>query len=360
MDVALAMARQGLGATAPNPSVGAVVVDEDCGKILGRGVTQRGGRPHAEPEALRAAGSNARGKTLYVTLEPCSHHGKTPPCVSVILEAGIQRVVCGVTDPDPRVSGRGLKQLSEAGVSVDRGVRLEDARWVTRGHILRVSERRPFVQLKLAVGADGRIAEGQADRPVWVTSPQARAHGHLLRAQADAILIGAGTLRTDNPTLTCRLPGLDDRSPHRVVLLGSTNIADKRHIFGDEQRHRVTVFCGSNDVERVVRQKISPQVETKVAQTVGGSIWLPSVLERLAQEGVTRLLVEGGPAIWRAFSQAGLVDEVVLYHAKPSGERKDGSPDISRVVAQYLPGSNLSVRSLRQIGEDYVIGLRPA
>ncbi|MEL7303388.1 MAG: bifunctional diaminohydroxyphosphoribosylaminopyrimidine deaminase/5-amino-6-(5-phosphoribosylamino)uracil reductase RibD, partial [Pseudomonadota bacterium] len=186
MQIALTMAERGLGLTAPNPSVGAVLWRPDLRQIVGRGTTQPGGRPHAEPVAIAAAGDLARGATMAVTLEPCSHTGRSPPCVNAILKAGVARVIVAIPDPDARVSGRGIAGLVAAGVDVVRpSANLADrAAWITRGHILRVTERRPFIRLKMAVGPEGSIAEGNSGTPTWVTSPAARASGHLLRAMA--------------------------------------------------------------------------------------------------------------------------------------------------------------------------------
>ncbi|MEZ5856378.1 MAG: bifunctional diaminohydroxyphosphoribosylaminopyrimidine deaminase/5-amino-6-(5-phosphoribosylamino)uracil reductase RibD [Hyphomicrobiaceae bacterium] len=217
MAIAVRMARRGLGTTAPNPSVGAVIADEMTGEVIARGWTQAGGRPHAEKEALRRAGDRARGKTMYVTLEPCAHTGRTPTCADALVTAGIKRLVCAIPDPNPVVSGRGFAQLRAAGIEVDVGYLAEDARWVTLGHIKRQTEERPFVQLKMALDARGRVAAGDG-APVWVTGPEARAYAHLLRARADAILVGSGTVLADDPELTCRLPGLAHRSPDRIVL----------------------------------------------------------------------------------------------------------------------------------------------
>jgi diaminohydroxyphosphoribosylaminopyrimidine deaminase / 5-amino-6-(5-phosphoribosylamino)uracil reductase len=191
MDVALRMARRGLGNTAPNPAVGAIVVDETTGEIIARGWTQPGGRPHAEKEALRRAGARARGLTMYLTLEPCAHTGRNPTCADAMTSSGLKRVVCAIPDPNPIISGRGFEQLADAGVVVEVGVGAEDARWITLGHILCQTEKRPFVQIKMALDANHRIALGDG-APVWVTSPEARAYAHLLRAEADAILVGAG------------------------------------------------------------------------------------------------------------------------------------------------------------------------
>ena len=218
MSVALTMARRALGTVAPNPAVGAVVADTETGELIARGMTQPGGRPHAETEALKRAGDRARGKTVYVTLEPCAHFGKTPPCADALISSGVKRVVVGIEDPDSRTAGQGIARLRAAGIEVETGLMADEARWVTLGHILRVTEQRPFVQLKLALAADGSLPRGHDGKPAWVTSPEARARGHLMRAKADAILVGSGTVRDDDPELTCRLPGLEAQSPIRVVL----------------------------------------------------------------------------------------------------------------------------------------------
>ncbi|MBN9580490.1 MAG: bifunctional diaminohydroxyphosphoribosylaminopyrimidine deaminase/5-amino-6-(5-phosphoribosylamino)uracil reductase RibD, partial [Afipia sp.] len=215
MKLALALGRRGQGRTWPNPAVGAVVVKD--GVIVGRGWTQPGGRPHAEPEALKRAGAAARGATLYVTLEPCSHFGKSPPCADAIIAAGIARVVSAIEDPNPDVAGQGHARLRAAGIAVDVGLCAEEAGRDHAGHLLRVREHRPFVVLKLAVSADDRIAAA-GHRPVAITGEAARARVHLLRAQSDALLIGIGTALADDPLLTCRLPGMAARSPVRVVL----------------------------------------------------------------------------------------------------------------------------------------------
>jgi len=217
MGLALRLARRMLGNTAPNPAVGAVIADPASGELIASGWTQPGGRPHAEADSLRRAGSRAYGQTLYVTLEPCSHHGRTPPCADALVAAGIRRVVCAVEDPDPRVSGQGLARLRQAGVAVEVGVLAEEARWMAAGHILRMTANRPFVQLKLALSSNGLLARGDG-RPRWVSGPEARAFGHLLRARADAVLVGRRTVLDDDPELTCRLPGLMDLSPRRIVL----------------------------------------------------------------------------------------------------------------------------------------------
>src|SRR6266540_1818905 len=223
MALALALGRRGLGRTWPNPAVGAVVVrDDGAGPVIvGRGWTQPGGRPHAETQALARAGSAARGATLYVTLEPCSHHGKTPPCADAIIAAGIARVVSAMVDPNPEVAGAGHWRLAEAGITVEVGLGAEQARRVHAGHIRRVEDRRPHVILKLAVSADGKVA-GSDRHPVAVTGEAARALVHLMRSRSDALLTGIGTVLADDPLLTCRLPGMS--SPVRIVLDGTLRL----------------------------------------------------------------------------------------------------------------------------------------
>jgi diaminohydroxyphosphoribosylaminopyrimidine deaminase/5-amino-6-(5-phosphoribosylamino)uracil reductase len=307
MAVALGLARRVLGTTAPNPAVGAVIVEDATGEMIARGWTQPGGRPHAEAHVLARAGANARGKTMYVTLEPCSHHGRTPPCADAIRRAGIRRVVCAIEDPNPEISGKGFASLRQAGIAVETGVCAEEARWMAGGHILRMTQGRPFVQLKLAVSADELIAPGDG-QPRWVTSEQARAYAHLLRARADAILIGRQTVEDDDPQLTCRLPGLDQRSPRRYVL-------DTR--FRTAQASKLASSAGSVPVTLIgALDAPVPDLPTSVAirrvAMAAGGLSLHGVLAALHADGITRLLVEGGPHVAGSFIAAGLVDEAVI------------------------------------------------
>lgn len=351
MAVALRLGARGLGCTAPNPSVGAVVVDPLTGEVLGRGWTQPGGRPHAEPEALRRAGPRARGATLYVTLEPCSHHGKTPPCADAIVAAGIARVVCGIEDPDPRVAGRGLDRLRAAGIAVTTGVLRRQAFRLTEGHILRVSQRRPFIQVKLATGPDGAVPRG-AGAPTWVTGPEARARGHLLRARADAILVGHGTVRDDDPELTCRLPGLEHRSPVRVVLASDAVLPPSAKLMATAREIPLWVACAP-DASVEARARITAAGGRVVPlPVVEGRLWLPGLCEDLVAQGVTRLLVEGGPAVWRAMSDHGLVDEAVLFQASPSAV----SPEAA--LARYIDTTHLDAVETRTLATDRMVVFR--
>ena len=331
MQIALAMARRGLGLTAPNPSVGAVIADEKTGEVISRAVTAPGGRPHAETIAIRDAGERAKGATIYVTLEPCSHQGKTGPCAEAIIAAGLKRAVVAIEDPDPRVAGRGLDRLRAAGLEVVRGIGAEDARWLTRGHIVRVTERRPFITLKLALDSDGSVPRGTGSAPRFVTSPDARAHGHLLRAEADAILVGSGTMHADNPELTCRLPGLSGMSPVRVILSRGLDFSPEARLFDDAREVPVLCIAGAG-VEKSKKAALEARgVEVIEAETVGGTLWLPAVLEALVARGITRLLVEGGPKVWREFAAHALFDEVTLYIA---GGAASSNERLAREFAQ--------------------------
>ncbi|HSR82540.1 MAG TPA: bifunctional diaminohydroxyphosphoribosylaminopyrimidine deaminase/5-amino-6-(5-phosphoribosylamino)uracil reductase RibD [Hyphomicrobiaceae bacterium] len=310
MEQALWLARRMLGRTAPNPAVGAVIADETTGEVITRGWTQEGGRPHAEGHALARAGAGARGQTMYVSLEPCSHHGRTPPCAEAIVTAGMRRVVCAIEDPNPEIAGRGLAVLRRAGIAVDLGLCAEEARWMAAGHILRMTQDRPFVQLKIAVSGDGLIAPGDG-APRWVTGPEARQFAHILRARADAILVGRRTVADDNPELTCRLPGLERRSPRRVVLDAHFRTPPSARMLESAGRVPVTIF-GETGMSAPSYPK---GVEVRrMPPGPDGRLSLAVALESLAAEGITRVLVEGGPTIAEAFLKADLVDEVVIGH----------------------------------------------
>ncbi|MGO4684048.1 bifunctional diaminohydroxyphosphoribosylaminopyrimidine deaminase/5-amino-6-(5-phosphoribosylamino)uracil reductase RibD [Hyphomicrobium sp. 2TAF46] len=347
MAVALRMAERGLGATWPNPSVGAVIANEQTGELIARARTANRGRPHAETTAIATAGDKARGATIYVTLEPCSHYGQTGPCADAIVASGLKRAVVAIEDPDPRVAGRGLDRLRDAGIEVVRGVGAAKARWITRGHVVRITERRPFVSLKLALDANGDIARGSGTQPVWVTGERSRAHAMVLRSEFDAILVGAATVRDDDPELTCRLPGLFDRSPVRVVLSRSLDLPVEAKLFQSAAKVPVWLLTGHGgdaDKKSAIAASGTDIIESGV---VGNTLWLPSIMEALVARGITRLLVEGGPAIWRSFANASLADEIVLYMAgKPT------DVDAQNAVARWLGPLGTTVVERRAIGTD--------
>ena len=311
MALALALGRRGHGRSWPNPAVGAVVVKD--GVIVGRGWTQPGGRPHAEPEALSRAGEAARGATLYVTLEPCSHIGKSPPCADAIIAAGIARVVSAIEDPNPEVAGQGHAKLRAAGISVDIGLAAAEAAHDHAGHFRRIRDKRPHVILKLAVSSDDKI--GAAGRkPVAISGEAAKARVHLLRAQSDAILVGIGTVLADDPLLTCRLPGMEARSPVRVVLDRSLRIPGASRLIHSARETPLWVMT-SNISEAPAAMKLGAagaQVIRVATTSTPPRLDLPGVLHALAGKGITRLLVEGGARVASSFVASGLVDEVWL------------------------------------------------
>ena len=317
MELALTLGRRGLGNTWPNPAVGAVIVKD--GEILGRGWTQPSGRPHAETEALKRAGRPARGGTLYVTLEPCSHHGKTPPCVDAVIRAGIARVVSALEDPNPEVAGQGHAKLRERGVAVDIGLCGEAAVRANTGHIRRIRDHRPHVLLKLALSVDGK-AGAAGRKPVAITGAEARERVFQMRAMHDAILVGIGTVMSDDPALTCRLPGMAERSPVRVVLDAKLRVPMPSGVVATARETKTWVFGApgaSKIAEEVLRQK---NVEVFRVPAVDGRLDLAEVLKVLAGEGITRLMVEGGPTVAASFVRADLVDEAALFRApKPIG-----------------------------------------
>ncbi|MDX2202108.1 MAG: bifunctional diaminohydroxyphosphoribosylaminopyrimidine deaminase/5-amino-6-(5-phosphoribosylamino)uracil reductase RibD [Hyphomicrobiaceae bacterium] len=350
MRIALALARRMLGATAPNPAVGAIIVDEATGEVVARGWTEAGGRPHAETQAIKRAGERARGKTMYVTLEPCSHHGKTPPCADAVVAAGLARVVCAIDDPDARVSGRGIALLHAAGIELTLSVCASEARWVAAGHITRVQAKRPLVTLKLAVSADEMIARGTGS-PTWVTQADARARAHLLRAQSDAILVGRQTVVDDDPELTCRLPGLEARSPRRFVLDSNLALPAGRRLLQPGPGGPAVVFAAR---DAALPPHLGEDQVRRVGRGPDGRLSLRQVLRVMADDGITRLLVEGGPATARAFLDAGFVDEVVVFKgARPLGP--DGIlPLVDRGLGELAEASLWRMTDSRCIGADSV------
>lgn len=319
---ALAVGQGGLGRTWPNPSVGAVVVTQagDGPRIVGEARTAETGRPHAEPLALAQAGEAARGATLYVTLEPCSHFGRTPPCADAVIAASIRRVVAAVEDPDRRVRGRGVARLRAAGIWVTVGVGAEQALIDHAGHISRVTRARPHVLLKMAVSADGKAGlPGPA--PAAITGTEARARVHLMRAGSDAILVGIGTALADDPQLTVRLPGLEDRSPVRIVIDSDLRLPPGGHLARTAGQVPVWVI-GAEDAP-LEREKALVDLGIEVLRAprdAGGRIDLDAVLKLLGLLGITRLMVEGGPHLAAALLDAELVDEVAVFESpRPLG-----------------------------------------
>src|SRR5947209_331811 len=351
MALALALGRRGLGRTWPNPAVGAVIVRD--GVIVGRGWTQPGGRPHAEVEALKRAGAAAREATLYVTLEPCSHLGKSPPCADAVIAAGIARVVSAIEDPNPEVAGQGHARLRAAGIVVDVGLFAPEAARDHAGHFRRVREKRPHVILKLAVSPDDKIAAA-GHTPVAITGEAARTQVHLLRAQCDAILVGIGTVLADDPTLTCRLPGMEARSPVRVVLDRALRIPGISRVVHSARETPLWVVT-SELAEAAAAMKLGAagaQVIRVSTTTSPPGLDVLAVLHALAVRGITRLMVEGGARVASSFVTAGLADEVWLLR----GSETVGAEGVAALDALQLTAITQSpgfkVRASESLGKD--------
>jgi len=351
MRLAIALGERNLGLTWPNPSVGSVVVDEsgDAPVVVAQGATQPGGRPHAERVALAAAGARAKGATLYVSLEPCSHHGKTPPCAEAVVEAGIARVVSAIEDPDQRVAGLGHERLRAAGIEVITGCLEPLARRAHRGHMTRVIKGRPAVTVKLARTTEGLAGSRQGPR-LMITGEIANAKVHLMRAHADAIMVGVGTVIADDPILNVRLPGLESRSPIRIVVdthlrtpLTSRVVTGAREI----PTWIVTTVQAPVEAERAL---VTQGVEVlRVSADEAGRVSLPEALQLLGTRGLTRVFCEGGPGLADSLAQADLIDELILI----TGRSARGQGDIPTLgLALQDRMDALDLYADQQVGTD--------
>ena len=349
MALALTLGRRGLGNAWPNPAVGAVVVKD--GVVVGRGWTQPGGRPHAEVEALGRAGEMARGAALYATLEPCSHHGKTPPCVDAIIAAGIARVVSSLEDPNPKIAGQGHTRLRAAGISVTLGVCADEAHRAHAGHIRRLRDGRPHVTLKLAVSADGKAGLA-GRRPAELTGETARERVHMMRAMHDAVITGIGTVLSDDPQLTCRLPGMEPRSPVRVVLDSALRHPPASRLARSAARTLDWTFASEQASQERERTLTDLGVEVLRVPAANGRLDLAAVLRGLAARGITRVMVEAGPILSAAFVTADLVDEAAVFRSpKALGpDALDALEGLPLTALTQAPALKL-VRS-EQIGPD--------
>jgi len=346
---ALHLAERGRFTTFPNPRVGCVVVRD--GLIVGEGWHERAGEPHAETHALRAAGAQARGADLFVTLEPCSHHGRTPPCADALIAAGVRKVWAAMRDPNPRVAGQGLERLKAAGIEVDAGLLEGPARELNRGFVSRMERGRPFVTLKLAASLDARTAMANGESQ-WITGEAARADVHRLRADAGAVLSGAGTVLADDPRMTVRaFPG-GTRQPDRIVLDSTARVGDAAKVWAQDGARRFRISgAPANEAEGIER--------IAVPLTATGRIELEAALRELAQREVNHVLVECGSGLAGAFLQENLVDELVCYLAPML------LGDAARSLAQ-MPGLDrldqrvqLKFVDVRQVGPDLRITAIP-
>jgi diaminohydroxyphosphoribosylaminopyrimidine deaminase/5-amino-6-(5-phosphoribosylamino)uracil reductase len=350
MRAALALARRGLGTVWPNPAVGCVIVKQ--GRVVGRGWTQPGGRPHGETEALAHAGEAARGATAYVSLEPCCHWGRTPPCADALIAAGIARVVVPVEDPDPRVSGGGLARLRAAGIAVETGLRAEEARALNAGFFQRIRDGRPLVTLKLATTLDGRLAT-RAGESRWITGETARARAHLLRAEHDAVMVGSNTVLVDDPTLDCRLPGLGPRSPVRIIVDSRLRLPLTARVVADAGRVPtwIVTLAGADAARQEAFRSCGVEL-VAVGPDEAGAADLGAALGELARRGLTRVLVEGGAVLAASLLRAGLVDRLAWFRAgKIIGG--DGIPAVAPFGLERLAAAPSFKRlSIETVGED--------
>lgn len=345
MQRALGLARRGEGLTRPNPPVGAVVVKN--GRAVGEGWHRKAGGPHAEVYALRAAGARARGATLYVTLEPCSTFGRTPPCTDAILAAGIARVVVATVDPNPRHAGRGLRLLARRGVAVDAGPGAAEAQSLIEPFSVRMLASRPFVTLKLGATLDGRIADGRG-KSKWITGPAARRHVQALRRRVDAIVVGAGTVRADDPLLTPRPAA--GRRPLRVVISQSGRLPARARLFTDERAPDTLVYVPAATAGRRVGR-------ATVVAAGGPRVSLPAVLKDLARRGVMHVLCEGGGELAAAWLRAGLVDELQWIVA-PRLLGGTGRPAVGGPGWPLAAAPQWKITDLQRVGDDVLLVAR--
>lgn len=347
---ALRLAERGLTTTTPNPRVGCVLVKD--GAVVGEGWHERAGEPHAEIHALNAAGNLARGATAYVTLEPCSHHGRTPPCAEALIAAGVARLVAAMCDPNPQVAGQGLAQLNAAGIAVADGLLAHEARELNIGFVSRMERGRPWVRLKLAASLDGKTALNNG-RSQWITGPEARRDGHAWRARACAILTGAGTVRDDDPRLTVR-DVETFRQPLRVVVDSHFETPPTARIL--EGGHTL-LAAASEDAARIATLRAAG-AEVLVLPNPQGKVDLPRLLRLLAERGVNELHVEAGHKLNGSLLREGLVDELLLYFAPTligSGREMFPLPEIDDLAGRR----DLKIVDLRRVGGDIRILARP-
>jgi len=353
MRAALALARRGLGQVWPNPAVGCILVKDD--RVVARGWTQQGGRPHAETEAINRAGDAVRGATAYVTLEPCSHHGKTPPCAAALVAAGVARVVVAMEDPDDRVAGEGLSQLRAAGIGVDVGICADEARALNKGYFKRLSDGLPLVTLKTAITTDGRIATADGESQ-WITGAEARADAHRLRADHDAIAVASATALADDPVLTCRLPGMSDRSPVRILLDAHLRVPLTAKLYASATEVPLWVFSAvpADDPQVQERQRAGAEHVTVATDGSGHGVNLRQTFGHLADRGITRLLAEAGGMLASALLRDRLVDDLVLYRAPMllggDGIAMTGPLGVEK-LSQNFP---LHRTAIRAVGNDVV------
>lgn len=348
MRAAIVLARKGVGSTSPNPAVGAVIVRD--GKIVARGYHRKAGLPHAEAEALRVAGPAAKGAALYVTLEPCCNWGRTPPCTEAIVRSGIKKVVVGMTDPNPRVSGMGARALRAAGIEVLSGVLEDECGRINEGYIKHITTGLPFVTLKLASTLDGRIATSKGESK-WITGPEARGYVHRLRAINDAVMVGVSTVLKDDPELTVRLAR--GRDPARVVLDSTLRVPLSAKVFKEGARLLIFTTAGAGRAKASMAEDRGAEVITVPGS--GDGVDIKRVLKELGKRGVTSVLVEGGGRVAASLMKKGLADKLVLF-ISPMALGSDAMPSIGPLNIKRLKDApRLDRMTSRKIGTDIVL-----
>lgn len=351
---ALVLAKRGEGKTSPNPAVGCVIVRD--GAIVGEGWHRRAGTPHAEVHALRQAGELARNADVYVTLEPCSHYGKTPPCADALVEAGVRRVFVGMVDPNPKVSGRGIQRLQSAGIEVVAGILEAGCRRLNEPFVKHVTTGLPFVVLKSAMTMDGKTATSTGDSR-WITNEKSRHYVHQLRSKVDGIMVGVGTVIADDPQLTARIPR--GRDPLRIVVDSSLRIPPDSRILRQESAVTTVVATISKDLNRIACLQ-SPGVEILECNEDGGTVDLRDLLARLGSRGVQSVLIEGGSTLAGRALRAGLIDKFVLFYAPKFLGGADGfglfSGPASRMMDECRRLKDVTVR---RFGDDVMIEAYP-
>jgi len=350
---ALELAERGRGLTLPNPMVGAVIVTPG-GEVVGEGFHAKAGGPHAEVEALQAAGPRARGATIYVTLEPCSHHGRTPPCAVAVVEAGVARVVSALADPNPLVSGRGLAILREAGVEVVTGVGAADAERQNRAFLTAMRERRPHVTLKAAMTLDGKIADLHGASK-WITGEAARQSAHRLRSESDAIVVGVGTVLRDDPELTVRLERPWPREPFRVVLDTAARTPRTARLIRAGAPERALIIVGANAPEERTRGLAAAGATLVPCRTTDGRVSLESLLTELFTREIRAVLVEGGGEVHASFLDAGLVDRVAVYVAPLLVGGRQATPMVGGGGRELKSAIKLGSMITTSVGDDLLI-----
>lgn len=348
----IALALEGTGRTSPNPMVGALVVRN--GRVVGEGWHRQAGTPHAEVHALRHAGKRAKGADLYVTLEPCCHTGRTPPCVDAIVAAGIRRVIVGSRDPNPQVDGRGIRQLKKAGIKVVAGVLEESCRKINEAYNKFIVSGVPFVTAKAALSLDGKIAAASGDSK-WITNEQARRYVHRLRGQVDAVMVGGGTVRTDDPRLTVRLPGWRGRQPKAIVVDAKLAIPRAAKILKRRCGELIvaTTACSSMAMRGRLEKRGHEVVLCRA--TPDGRVFLPHLLQEVGKRGITSILLEGGGELFADFFRRELVDRVVCCIAPRliGGAGKDFLPGLS--IARMKDATALADVRIQLLGDNVLV-----